>query len=61
MTTLKEMKQLDITALAAAPSFPVSSLFSVDDLSLFNYPRYSVFTGFCDLHVHIRAPGFYYK
>ena len=61
MTTLKEMKQLDITAPAAAPSFPVSSLFSVDDLSLFHSPRYSVFPGFCDVHVHFREPGFSYK
>ena len=31
------------------------------DLSLFNSDEYSVFPGFCDVHVHFREPGFSYK
>ena len=29
--------------------------------SFFNSPKYSVFPGFCDVHVHFRQPGFSYK
>ena len=32
-----------------------------DALSVFNSPEYSVFPGFCDVHVHFRQPGFSYK
>ena len=31
------------------------------DLSVFNSPRYAIFPGFCDVHVHFREPGFSYK
>ena len=31
------------------------------ELSVFNSPRYAVFPGFCDVHVHFREPGFSYK
>ena len=27
----------------------------------FDSPRYTVFPGFCDVHVHFREPGFSYK
>ena len=30
-------------------------------LSVFNSPRYVVFPGLCDVHVHFREPGFSYK
>ena len=36
-------------------------LFSVDALSVFNSPKYIIFPGFCDVHVHFREPGFSYK
>ena len=29
--------------------------------SVFDSPRYTVFPGFCDVHVHFREPGFSYK
>ena len=35
--------------------------FSQESLSAFNAPEYSVFPGFCDVHVHFREPGFSYK
>ncbi len=34
---------------------------SEESLSSFNVPEYSVFPGFCDVHVHFRQPGFSYK
>ncbi len=32
-----------------------------DTLALFDSPEYTVFPGFCDVHVHLREPGFSYK
>ena len=34
---------------------------SQESLSTFNAPEYSIFPGFCDVHVHFREPGFSYK
>ena len=34
---------------------------STPELSVFDDPRYTVFPGFCDVHVHFREPGFSYK
>ena len=34
---------------------------SAPQFSLFDDPRYVVFPGFCDVHVHFREPGFSYK
>ncbi len=39
----------------------VSSVFLAPGLSVYNSPRYTVFPGFCDVHVHFREPGFSYK
>jgi len=44
----------DIQALAGA-------FLSNDSVSFFNSPEYSIFPGFCDVHVHFREPGFSYK
>ena len=33
----------------------------LDGHSVFNSPRYAIFPGFCDVHVHFREPGFSYK
>ena len=30
-------------------------------LSVYNSPRFTIFPGFCDVHVHFREPGFSYK
>ena len=30
-------------------------------LSVFNSPKFAIFPGFCDVHVHFREPGFSYK
>ena len=46
-------------------SMDVSSRISCDAvataLSVFNTPDFTVFPGFCDVHVHFREPGFSYK
>ena len=34
---------------------------SAPELAAFDSPRYVVFPGFCDVHVHFREPGFFYK
>ena len=39
----------------------VNCFFSQESLSPFNSPEYSIFPGFCDVHVHFREPGFSYK
>ena len=39
----------------------VESMFASPELSVFNSPRYAIFPGFCDVHVHFREPGFSYK
>ena len=35
--------------------------FVFSELSVFNSPKYAIFPGFCDVHVHFREPGFSYK
>ena len=39
----------------------VSSVLSNDGIRALNFPKYAVFPGFCDMHVHFREPGFSYK
>ena len=39
----------------------ISASISGAALSVFNSPKYAVFPGFCDVHVHFREPGFSYK
>ena len=39
----------------------VHRFFSAVEYSYFNNERYTVFPGFCDVHVHFREPGFSYK
>lgn len=48
---------------ASASSFwdGVSTVFRNEDFSFLNSSEYSVFPGFCDVHVHFREPGFPYK
>ena len=56
-----------IKAKVISPDLDVSfaeglvSFFTGSELSVFNFPRFAVFTGFCDVHVHFREPGFSYK
>ncbi len=45
------------------PSFShaAETCFSIPEFSRFDDARYTVFPGFCDVHVHFREPGFSYK
>ena len=61
MKKLKEACMMDTTPVSATEFFPLSSLFSNVDMGLADDPRYTVFPGFCDVHVHFREPGFSYK
>ena len=45
----------------ASISGAVGAFFSIPDFSPLNSSRYTVFPGFCDVHVHFREPGFSYK
>ena len=48
------------TALAQTVSASAEGMLS-SALSCFDSPRYAIFPGFCDVHVHFREPGFSYK
>ena len=39
----------------------IFAVFKNEGFSFLNSPRYSLFPGFCDVHVHFREPGFSYK
>ena len=39
----------------------IAASISNSELSVFDSDRYVVFPGFCDVHVHLREPGFSYK
>ena len=45
------------------PSFSdgIGASVSRNGLGVFASPRYAIFPGFCDVHVHFREPGFSYK
>ena len=51
-----------ITAsLGQAAADSIRASISTPELSVFDDSRYTVFPGFCDVHVHFREPGFSYK
>ncbi len=43
-----------------APDAKTAALIA-DTLGVYNCSRYHIFPGFCDVHVHFREPGFFYK
>ena len=61
MKKIADMHRIQKGLFSAAELFPLSSFFSTDGISVFDDPRYIVFPGFCDVHVHFREPGFSYK
>ncbi len=60
---MAEQLKARVVGTAALPLLPqwVSECFSIPEFSRFNDSRYTVFPGFCDVHVHFREPGFCYK
>ena len=58
------MQNQNNNALSAFPNgvrVSVMDRLSSVDLCAFNSSEYAVFPGFCDVHVHLREPGFSYK
>ena len=59
---MAEFKYTEIAEnLTSGFGIRVSESMVSNGLSVFNSPRYAVFPGFCDVHVHFRDPGFSYK
>ena len=61
---MTEMMKSGVFKIDAHPKFSVSvdmAHLPVDIRSIFDSPRYTIFPGFCDVHVHFREPGFSYK
>jgi len=61
---MTEMMKSGVFKIDAHPKFSVSvdmANLPVDIRSIFDSPKYTVFPGFCDVHVHFREPGFSYK
>ena len=52
------MKHQNMTATVRSMA---EQFLSEAQLSSFLSPRYTIFPGFCDVHVHFREPGFSYK
>ncbi len=53
-----------ICTLTSFPQFTketVLGAFSEFEASVYNSSQYMIFPGFCDVHVHLRQPGFSYK
>ncbi len=50
-----------ITASLNNVADAIRASISTPELSMFDDSRYTVFPGFCDVHVHFREPGFSYK
>ena len=60
MTELTKAKVFPAT-LGKAFVDGIGAAIASSELSVFNSPRFTVFPGFCDVHVHFREPGFSYK
>ena len=48
-------------SLGMSFSDTIAAFLSSPGFTVFNSPRYVIFPGFCDVHVHFREPGFSYK
>ncbi|MBE6616581.1 MAG: dihydroorotase [Ruminococcaceae bacterium] len=61
---MTEMMKSGVFKIESHPKYSVSvdmADLPVDIRSIFDSPKYAVFPGFCDVHVHFREPGFSYK
>ena len=59
MATFNETKKIEFQSDFAENIFSVEV--PANEGSISNSPKYAVFPGFCDVHVHFREPGFSYK
>ena len=60
MTALTKAKVIS-ASLGSAFADGIGAFVSAPLLSVFNSHQYAIFPGFCDVHVHLREPGFSYK
>nr|MBQ8244266.1 dihydroorotase [Oscillospiraceae bacterium] len=60
---MTELTKANVITASLGASFvdAIGAFISAPALSVFNSPKYAVFPGFCDVHVHFREPGFSYK
>ena len=60
---MTELTKANVITASLGDSFvdAIGAFISAPALSVFNSPKYAVFPGFCDVHVHFREPGFSYK
>ena len=60
---MEKMMSAQMIGMAQMPKLKqfVEAFLSADAFCVYNSPRYAVFPGFCDVHVHFREPGFSYK
>ena len=60
---MTELTKANVITASLGESFAdaIGAFISAPALSVFNSPKYAVFPGFCDVHVHFREPGFSYK
>lgn len=57
---MKKDKQSVMEEISAIKTLVKSELFSKGALSV-SFDKYTIFPGFCDVHVHLREPGYSYK
>ena len=57
MAEIKAKMQAKATEIESLANYFIFA----DSFSSFNSSEYTVFPGFCDVHVHLREPGFSYK
>ena len=60
MTATTKAKVIS-ASLGEAFAEGIAAAISNSELSVFDSDRFVVFPGFCDVHVHLREPGFSYK
>ena len=53
--------QIITASLGQAAANRIAAALSSPEFSVFDDSRFTVFPGFCDVHVHFREPGFSYK
>ena len=60
---MEKMMSAQMIGMAELPKLKkfAEAFLSADTFCAYASPRYAVFPGFCDVHVHFREPGFSYK
>ena len=61
MFKLTDVNKIELATLPKEILFSLDYSSFDDGISVFNFNKYTVFPGFCDVHVHLREPGFSYK